>query len=87
MLAMVEAMSTLTRGNLRAFLSRDWALARATKDAAVSRKVRRAGPTAAFALERALNDQVWDRLVAQRDDSAELAALVRLTTRLRRARP
>lgn len=84
---MLRSMSTLTRENVRAFRDRNWSLARATKDAAISRTIQREGPSAAFALERALNDQVWDRLVQQRDDSAELAALVRLVTRLRRAKP
>ena len=81
------AVSTLTRENVRAFVSRDWSLARALKDRAMARTTRRAGALAAFALERALNDQVWPRLQRERDDGAELAALVRLTTRLRRAKP
>ncbi len=80
-------MSTLTRENVRAFRDRNWSLSRSTKDAAIARTIHREGPSAAFALERALNDQVWDRLLRQRDAAADMAALVRLVTRLRRAKP
>lgn len=82
-----RAVSTLTRENVRAFVNRDWSLARTTKDLAIARTARRAGASAAFSLERALNDQVWPRLRRERNDRAELAALVRLTTRLRHAKP
>jgi hypothetical protein len=50
-------VSTLTLENVRAFLARDWSLARTTKDKAIARATRRRGTPAAFALERALNDQ------------------------------
>ncbi len=56
-------ISTLTRENVRAFRERNWSQRRATKDASIARPTRRTGVSAAFALERALNDEVWERLV------------------------
>ncbi|MBL8919793.1 MAG: hypothetical protein JNJ54_13075 [Myxococcaceae bacterium] len=55
-------MSKLTRQNVRAFLERDWDLARRTKDEAVARYVQARGAASAGALAQALFDQVWPRI-------------------------
>ncbi len=74
--------STTTREELLAFMNRDWALARRTKDEAIARWVRHAGATAAFELAQGLLDQVWDRMVRDPDD---LEGLLQLTEKLDRA--
>lgn len=73
----------MTRANLQAFLDRDWAAARASKDQAVAAWVRAHGASAAFRLAQALVDQAWPRL--QREPRSDLAGLVELRKKLQRA--
>jgi hypothetical protein len=76
-------VSRLTKENVHAFLRRNWSLARATKDRAVSHHVKSKGPLAAFALSQTLLDAVWPKLqtMSRRDDPLALIELKKKLTR------
>jgi hypothetical protein len=76
-------MSPVTKENVQAFLSRNWSLARATKDRAIYHHVKSKGPLAAFALSQTLLDSVCPKLqtMSRRDD---LLALIELKKKLTR---
>jgi hypothetical protein len=74
----------VTEANLRAFLRRDWDLARRVKDERVGRRVRAEGATAAFRLAQLLLDQVWTQV--RRTRRSDLTGLLALEDRLARAR-
>jgi len=81
----VSGVSTLTKANVTAFLNRDWALSRRTKDEALGRYVRSNGATSAFRLEQALLDAVWPRINEKSARAADLAALIALRKKLEKA--
>jgi citrate lyase beta subunit len=78
-------MSKLTRQNVRAFLERDWALARRTKDEAVARYVQVRGAASAGALGQALLDQVWPRINEPARRAEDLAHHLAMRKKLRTA--
>jgi hypothetical protein len=80
-------VSTLTRANVLAFLNRDWAASRRSKDEALGRFVRTKGATAAFRLEQTLLDAVWPRINAKKARAADLADLIALRKKLAKATP
>lgn len=55
----------LTRANLKAFMNRDWAGARTSKDKAIASR----GTSGSLRLSQALIDQVWPRLLAEKPDN------------------
>jgi hypothetical protein len=79
-------VSSVTRANLRAFLRRDWDLARRVKDERVGRRVRAKGATSAFRLAQMLLDQVWEHVRRDRERRTDVTGLLTLEDRLARAR-
>lgn len=73
----------VTAENLKAFLDRDWAASRASKDRAVARFVEQHGAAGAFRLAQALLDQAWPRL--KRDARGNIDGLVEMRRKLDRA--
>ena len=74
----------LTRGDLKAFLGRDWALMRRVKDISLARTIRVGGLRKALALEQMLIDQGWPRLrreERERNDAEGLMAMRRKLSR------
>jgi len=76
-------MQSMTRADLRAFLERDWGLARRAKDEATGAFVRAHGATAAFRLAQALLDQTWSQVRHRRSDVSGLLAYTKLFDRVR----
>jgi hypothetical protein len=79
-------VSSVSKENLRAFLSRDWDLARRIKDERVARRVRAEGATAAFRLAQMLLDQTWERVRRDRARRSDLRGLLAFEAKLAYAR-
>jgi len=79
-------VAKLTAENVRAYLARDWAAARAVKDARVGRWVRSHGTTAAFRMAQVLLDRVWSQTRTDTRRRRDVSGLVELTRKLARAR-
>jgi hypothetical protein len=73
----------VTASNLRAYLERDWDLARRIKDERIGRAVHAGGATAAFRLAQLLLDQVWD---SARREPRGVDGVLAMKAKLARAR-
>jgi hypothetical protein len=80
------SVTPLTRKNLLAFRQRAWTVARRSKDESISGWSRRQGATATFRLSQALLDQIWPQVLRDKRRGQNVAGLVQLTEKLRRAR-
>lgn len=79
------AVSKLTRQNVLAFVQRDWAAARRSKDEALTAYVAAHGASSAAALGQALLDQVWPRINEPARRAEDLEHHIALRKKLVRA--
>lgn len=77
----------LTRENVRAFLDRDWELARRVKDEGLSLWIRERGTGAALRLSQALVDQAWPLLSKEERARNDVPGLLEMRRKLARAAP
>lgn len=78
-------MNSLNRENVSAFLRRDWARSRRSKDVAVGRFAREHGTDAAFALAQSLLEAVWPRINSRQARAEDLKSHLVLREKLKRA--
>jgi hypothetical protein len=78
------SQTKLTPENVNAFVKRNWALARESKDRAISKHIQTHGTDAAFALAQTLLNAVWPRAKVEK---AQLGvnSLIEYTRKIDRA--
>ena len=79
------AMTKLTRANVLAFMNRDWAASRRSKDQAVTARIAAEGPDRAAALAQALLDEVWPRINSEERRAEDLQHHIDLRRKLAKA--